>query len=144
LSAILALLLKPQVLGGLAVGLLVLFAGVQTARISSLKSDLIDPATKQQWSAEEKRDSTALKVANINLATCTQNTDTLTASLDRQNAAVAALQAQSLSATARANKAAQQALIATENASKLARQVLQPSADHSCQAAEALINRSLP
>lgn len=140
MPGLLALLFKPQVLGALGVALLLPFASLQTWRISNLKHDLIDPTSKKTWQSEEMHDGPALALANRNLATCTANFQTEDNALSRQNAAVAALSAQSAADTAKATKGAQQALVASQTAFRLAAQVLAPSKDHSCAAAEAVID----
>lgn len=142
-AALLSLILNPKVLGGIGLALLIAFAGIQTARLGNAKRDQIDQTTHQSWRSEEIRDSKALAAANRDLAICKANQQTLEASLTRQNAAVAALQAAGAQATARATKAAHDALIATKQASDLAVTILAPHPDHSCAAAEALISESV-
>lgn len=142
-GALLPILLKPSVLGGIAIAGLGLAVWVQSGRLDNAKKDQIDQTTHIAWRTEEIRDSKALKLAQINYATCQANEATLNATLSSQEAAVEALKAEGIQSSQRATKAAHDALIATENATKLAQQVMQPSGDHSCSAAETLINRSL-
>lgn len=142
-AALLSILLNPKVLGALGVGLVIALLGIQTLRLHHAKSDQIDPSTHKPWRVEELRDGPALAAANRDLAICKANQQTLEASLTRQNAAVAALQAAGAQATVRATKAANDALIATKQASDLAVTILAPHQDHSCQAAERLISESV-
>lgn len=133
-GALLPILLKPGVLGGIAIAGLGLAVWVQSARLDHAKKDQIDQTTHISWKAEEIRDSKALRIAQTNYATCQANEATLNASLSRQEAAVEALRAEGIQSSQRATKAAHDALIATENATKLADQIGAVRKDESCAA----------
>lgn len=131
-----AWLLNTKVLGAIAIAGVMAFGGIQSLRLNNAKRDQIDQATGKSWRFEEMRDGPELLAVQRNYATCD-------AALSRQNASVAALQAQSIADTQKATKAAQQASLASQTANKLAAQILAPHQDHSCAAAEALIRETV-
>jgi hypothetical protein len=141
---LLSLLGSRQAWGAAGLGLLLAFAGVQTARLAHAKSDLtaareaaVDPATRRSWQAEAKAAATAL-------ATCQTNLGQLDGALAGQSSAVAALKDQGAAATAAAQAALTRAQDQARAAATRAAAVLSasPSAP-GCSDADALILKSL-
>jgi hypothetical protein len=107
------LLTSPKFWGALAVGLLLMALGVQSARLDHAKADLaaaraaqIDPETKAKWqdeyhAAAQDRDTAQASQRNAEHA------------LGDEQASVAALQAASAQSSAKAAAALQQARVAT-------------------------------
>ena len=86
---------------------------------------------------------TSLKDARADLGACRTNTDTLKATLARQNAAVDALKAEGEARVAQSAKAAQAARAVAESYRRQARNVLaaEPRTGDLCASAEDLIER---
>lgn len=85
----------------------------------------------------------ALALSETSLGTCRTNTDTLKATLARQNAAVDALKADGEARVAQSDKAAQAARAVAESYRRQARNVLaaEPRTGDLCASAEDLIER---
>lgn len=130
MTAVLAFLLKNWRMVALAA--LIAFAGMQTARLHNAKSDQFDrsacikgqPCKPPKWKAEVAALRDSLRTAQDGLSMCRANTDTLKASIARQNAAVSAIQADSDARLAQATKAAQQARSVAESARQASNMIL--------------------
>jgi uncharacterized protein YlxW (UPF0749 family) len=123
-----------------AIGALVLFLGVQSARLANAKRDQINPATKEKWKVEAVRDAKALKQAQTDLGQCRANVGTLKASIASQNAAVDAWRAEADARTAAASKAAQDARSARAVAESRAQQLANLQSAATCPEREAAIS----
>jgi len=112
MTVVLPFLLKNWRVAALAA--LMAFAGLQTARLNHAKADQFDrsacikgqPCKPPKWKAEVAALRDSLRTAQDGLSMCRANTDTLKASIARQNAAVSAIQADSDARLAQATKAA--------------------------------------
>jgi hypothetical protein len=117
------LLLKPSTWGFIAIAGMAATIGIQqlvlnhdSAAIASARQALINPADKHTWQAD------ALQ-AEQDLGECQTNETALKASIASQNAAVAALQAESVQRTQQAQAAVQQAHTALAKAQAYASQI---------------------
>lgn len=145
-------LLSPKVWAAGGLALLLAFAGCQTVRLNHAKADQLDktaclkgqPCKPVKWKAEVISLRQELSAKEQKLGQCEAGLTMLGATIERQNASVAALGAASREASARSTAALAAQRSATATAKQQALQILaaHPGPD-ACKSADELILGSL-